>query len=156
MRKIALSCLFLFLLVSVNNAQDYKTGIGIRGGYFNGLTFRHFINPTSAWEAIVDTRWRGTQIIGLYEGYNPAFNTERMKWYVGVGAHVGFWNGKYPYWGVDGKHYTVGGVDGIFGFEYNFTKVPISLGFDWKPELNFIGYTGYWDNGGACAVRYTY
>ena len=77
-------------LSSMGFAQDYTTGIGIRGGYFNGLTVKHFVSDQAALEGIFTSRWRGFQVTGLYEIHNQAFNTPRLNWYYGFGAHIGF------------------------------------------------------------------
>ena len=58
-------------------AQDYKTGIGIRGGTQNGLTVKHFFSEHSAIEGIVSTRWEGFYVIGLYEWHGPYFSPAR-------------------------------------------------------------------------------
>ena len=55
--------LFLF---SFGQAQDYNTGIGLRGGLSNGLTIKHFISSNTALEGIISTRWRGLELTGLY------------------------------------------------------------------------------------------
>jgi hypothetical protein len=158
MKKIVITCLIVFCLISVSNAQDYKTGIGFRGGLTNGLTVKHFTSEKSAFEFLLASRWRGFEITGLYEIHNQAFNTERLKWYYGFGAHVGFWNGDYThgYWGDPGVSYTVIGIDGILGLEYSFKEVPINLGIDWKPALNLVGYSGFWADGGALSIRYIF
>jgi len=156
MRKIIISCLLAFSFALISNAQDYNTGIGLRGGYFNGFTIKHFISSKSALEGIFDSRWRGFQATGLYEVHNQAFNAPRLKWYIGFGGHVGFWNGDYATWGDYGTNYTVAGIDGILGLEYSFREIPINLGIDWKPSLNIIGYSGFWGDGGAFSVRYIF
>jgi hypothetical protein len=158
MKKIVMTCLIVFCLVSVTLAQDYKTGIGLRGGFANGLTIKHFTGEKSAFEFLLASRWRGFEITGLYEIHNQAFNTERLRWYYGFGAHIGFWNGDYTYryWGTQGNNYTVVGIDGILGLEYSFTEVPINLGIDWKPAFNFVGYQGFWADGGAISIRYIF
>lgn len=156
MKKTVMIFLILFCLVSISNAQDYKTGIGLRGGWESGLTIKHFISTKSALEGILATRWRGFEITGLYEVHNQAFNVERLKWYFGFGAHIGFWDGKYASWGTPGTNYTVAGIDGILGLEYSFDEVPINLGIDWKPAFNFIGYSGWWADGGALSIRYIF
>ena len=156
MKKITLTCMLVFCLCTISYAQDYSTGIGFRGGYFNGLTIKHFISSRSAVEGIFDSRWRGFQITGLYEVHNQAFNLQRLKWYYGVGGHVGFWDGNYADWGDRGKSYTVVGIDGILGLEYSFREIPINIGLDWKPSLNIIGYTGFWGDGWAFSIRYIF
>jgi hypothetical protein len=158
MKKFVFMLLIVFGLVSTGKAQDYNTGIGLRGGWESGLTIKHFIGSKSALEGILATRWRGFELTGLYEIHNTAFNAERLKWFFGFGAHIGFWNGDYThkYWGEPGTNYTVIGVDGILGLEYSFEEVPINLGIDWKPAFNFSGYTGWWADGGALSIRYIF
>ena len=140
----------------VGYTQDYNTGIGVRGGYFNGLTIKHFLGNKAAFEGIISSRWRGLQVTGLYEIHNEAFNTSRLKWYYGVGGHIGFWDGNRTKWGDNGTNYTVIGIDGILGMEYSFNEIPFNLGIDWKPSLNLVGYSGYWGDGGAISLRYIF
>jgi hypothetical protein len=156
MKKNVLCCLIVFCLVSIGNAQDYKTGIGLRGGFESGLTVKHFISTKSALEGILGSRWRGFEFTGLYEIHNQAFNADRLNWYFGFGGHIGFWDGDYAKWGDAGKNYTVVGIDGIIGLEYNFREVPLNISIDWKPAYNFVGYSGFWADGGALSLRYIF
>ncbi|MGA1977077.1 MAG: hypothetical protein ABSG89_04395 [Bacteroidales bacterium] len=157
MKKIVVIGLFLICLISIGNAQDYKTGIGLRGGFDYGLTVKHFTSEKSAFEILLASRWRGLEITGLYEIHNQAFNTDRLKWYFGFGGHIGFWNGNYTHdWGTPGTNYTVVGIDGILGLEYSFKEIPINIGIDWKPAFNFIGYSGFWVDDGALSIRYIF
>lgn len=157
MKKIVITSLLLLFLVSISNAQDYRTGIGARLGFDQGLTIKHFTGQSSALEFILATRWRGFLITGLYELHFPAFDAQRLKWYLGFGGHVGFWNGDYTKdWGEPGVNYTVIGIDGILGLEYSFSEVPINIGIDWKPAYNLSGYTGFWADGGALSIRFIF
>ena len=156
MKKLIFTYLIALCLISTSYAQDYKTGIGIRGGYFNGLTVKHFIGTKTALEGILDSRWRGFEFTGLYEIHNQAFKTERLNWYFGFGGNVGFWNGDNTKWGTPGTNYTVIGLDGILGLEYNFKDVPLNIGLDWKPTFNISGYSGFWGDGGAISIRYIF
>lgn len=158
MKKIVVIGLFLFCLVSISKGQDYNTGIGLRGGFDYGLTVKHFISDKSALEFLLASRWRGFEVTGLYEVHNHVGDVDRFKWFYGFGAHIGFWNGDYThdYWGYPGTNYTVVGLDGILGLEYSFKEVPINLSLDWKPALNFIGYTGFWADGGALSIRFIF
>jgi hypothetical protein len=157
MKKFVIGCLILFCFVTASNAQDYNTGIGLRGGFANGLTIKHFTSEKSAIEGILASRWRGFELTGLYEVHNQAFDAERLKWFIGFGGHIGFWNGDYTRgWGEPGTSYTVVGLDGILGLEYSFTEVPINLSLDWKPAFNFVGYSGFWADGGALSIRYIF
>jgi len=155
MRKVIVLCFIIFSFISVN-AQDYNTGIGLRAGYYNGLTVKHFISSNRAIEGLVSSRWRGLEITGLYEINHQAFNAPRLNWYYGVGAHVGFWNGDNTNWGDRGHDYAVVGIDGIIGIEYNFTEIPFNVSLDWKPAINIIGYSGFWADGVALSIRYIF
>jgi hypothetical protein len=156
MKKLGFTMLLAAFLFSFSQAQDYKTGIGLRGGFANGLTIKHFVGSNAALEGIIASRWRGLELTGLYEFHNQAFHVDRLNWYIGFGAHVGFWNGDDANWGDPGESYTVVGLDGILGLEYNFVEVPINLSIDWKPAFNFYGYSGFWGDGGALSIRYIF
>jgi len=136
-------------------AQDYSTGIGLRGGFTNGVTIKHFVSSKAAFEGIIASRWRGLEITGLYEIHGRAFSTDRLNWYYGFGGHVGFWDGRHTKWG-ENRSYTVVGLDGILGLEYNFSEIPFNLSIDWKPTINFYGYPGFWGDGGALSARYIF
>ena len=120
MKKIISICLIIASIWSMGYSQDYKTGIGLRGGLFNGITVKHFISSNTALEGLASTRWDGFEITGLYEIHRQAFDIERLNWYYGFGAHIGVWNGNKTDWGNRGTNYTVVGIDGILGMEYNF------------------------------------
>lgn len=158
MKKIAFTVLLIFCSYFISSAQDYNTGIGLRGGFAQGITIKHFVSSKSAFEGIIASRWRGVQLTGLYEIHGRAFNAERLKWFIGFGGHVGFWNGDNTneYWGDPGTSYTVIGVDGILGLEYNFREVPINIGLDWKPAFNIFGHSGFWADGGALSIRFIF
>ncbi len=154
MKRIVLTITALLMLTAFTNAQDYNTAIGLRGGLYNGFTIKHFIGEKAALEGIAETRWRGFNVTGLYEIHNQAFDVEGLNWYWGVGAHLGFWDGTDVTWIDDNNAYTLIGVDGIIGMEFNFPTVPINVSVDYKPAMNLIGYTGFWGDGGAASVRY--
>ncbi|PKP34123.1 MAG: hypothetical protein CVU00_08320 [Bacteroidetes bacterium HGW-Bacteroidetes-17] len=156
MKKLLLIFALLFCMISYSNAQDYNTGIGLRGGLSNGLTVKTFIAERTALEFLVASRWKGFSITGLYEIHNQAFNTNGLKWYYGVGAHVGFWDGDNVKWADNNDSYTVIGFDGILGLEYSFPEIPINLSIDWKPEFNVSGYSGFWGDSGAISIRYIF
>ncbi len=153
-QKLYLLSICICLLAVNLIGQEYKTGIGFRSGFSNGLSVKHFIETENAVEVIVATRWRGINVTGLYEMHQPAFNVDQLYWYYGGGAHIGFWNGEYVDWKDDNKSHTVIGVDGIIGLEYNLSSIPINFSLDWKPSMNFSGYGGFWGDGFALSARY--
>ena len=156
MKKLLITSFILFAIATFSNAQDYNTGIGIRGGLSNGLTIKHFLNQKSAVEGIIISRWQGFAVTGLYELHATAFDTKGLNWYYGGGGHIGFWNGDNVSWASDSKSYTVIGIDGILGLEYNFSEIPINISLDWKPAFNLVGYSGFWGDGGGLSVRYIF
>jgi hypothetical protein len=156
MKKLLFVLLMASFLAFESNAQDYNTGIGLRGGWANGLTIKHFIHGNKAVEGIFDSRWHGFSVTGLYEIHNQAFGVDRLNWYYGIGGHIGFWDGKY-YWNYDNsRNYTVIGIDGILGLEYNFKEIPFNIGVDWKPAFNLTDSSGFWGDGGAISIRYIF
>jgi hypothetical protein len=141
-------------------AQNYKTGIGLRGGYMYGLTAKHFINSTSAVEGILSPRWGGVLLTGLYEMHATAFQIQQLQYYGGIGGHIGVWNNhrhrhwdRHP-WFRDDNNHTVVGVDLVLGLEYSFREIPFNVGVDWKPGLNLIGHQGLWFNDVAFSLRF--
>lgn len=158
MKKVLISLTFALCITVIVSAQDYKTGIGFRGGFSNGLTLKHFVSQQAAVEGILSTRWSGFEITGLYEIHKQAFDVERLNWYYGGGAHIGFYNGDNTKdsWGDPGENYSILGIDGILGIEYNIEEIPINISLDWKPVFNLAGYTGFWGDGGALSIRYIF
>jgi hypothetical protein len=173
MKNIFFVLSFLFFLgIYKSNAQDYKTGIGLRGGWTSGLTAKHFISDGRAIEGIFSSGWgwRGFQITGLYEFHKAAFAKDDVKglfWFYGGGLHFGggysyerwhqtgpvYWNGYY-----ERGHYSTFGIDGIFGLEYRIPDIPVTVAVDVKPFIEFSNYSGYpfrfWD--GAFTIRYVF
>src|SRR5436190_18155814 len=81
-------------------AQDYKNGIGLRLSNYPGITFKHFLNSDGALEGILSFRYHSFQITGLYEKHFPISGAPGLTWFVGGGAHIGFYNygcGYYHY-----------------------------------------------------------
>lgn len=156
MKKLALIISFVLCVVVITNAQDYKTGVGLRGGLYNGLTVKHFIGDKTAVEGLLSTRWHGFEITGLYELHAPAFDVDRLNFFYGAGAHLGLYDDAYTGWGDNDGIYPVLGIDGILGLEYCFSEIPINVGIDWKPSFNFIGYSHFFADAAAISIRYIF
>lgn len=155
MRKILVALIILlFFGLSSNVTAQYKTGIGARLGSFNGFTVKHFLNDQNALEGLVSFRWNGFVVTGLYEWQKPFPDVPNLDWFIGGGAHIGFWSEGNYHWESYQSH-TIVGADFILGLEYTFKEVPISLSLDWKPAFNFIGYSNWWGDGAALSIRYT-
>ena len=170
MKKIKLLIAFALITTTIS-AQDYNTGLGFRlGGSNSGLTVKHFTGSTSALEGILGFARHSISITGLYEKHQAFPNAEGLKWFYGLGGHIGFFNsgysyGYYRYYKYKGnkviiydddyyRSTTYVGVDFIIGLEYKFSGAPISIGLDVKPQIDIVpGFYGYFD--GALSVRFT-
>ena len=158
MKRIFMLIAVLTFTASFTQAQarDYNTGLGLRGGRFNGLTIKHFIENDTAFEGIISTRWQGYNVTGLFEKHKTAFDLPRLNWYYGLGAHIGVWDGDNVKWADDKDSYTLIGIDGIIGLEWSISEIPFCISIDWKPAYNLIGNTSFWGDTGALSVRYIF
>lgn len=156
MKKLAIIIILNLGFAFYASAQDYTTGVGFRGGFFKGLSVKHFIDSDIAIEGLLTSRWEGLGITGLYEIHKPLGNVDHLVWYYGAGAHIGFWSGDKVDWADDNESYTVIGADVILGVEYNFQEIPINISLDWKPAVNIIGHVGLWTDGAAFSIRYIF
>ena len=149
-------CFGLLFSFAADAQYDYKTAIGIRAGFSQGISVKHFLGHKDAVEVIGSFRYRGFQVTGLYERHANAFAVDHLYWYYGAGAHIGFWNyyDGHPWFDEDDGSKTVIGIDGILGIEYNIQDIPINVSLDYKPAFNLIGFSNAVFDGGALSIRY--
>ncbi len=141
----------LFVIFAANtSAQNYKTGVGVRAGLFNGLTVKNFVSPHNAIEGIVNFRWDGVIVTGLYEWQSGMRCAPGFDYVLGVGTHVGFFN-NYKW---DKSKSVIAGVDVLLGIEYTFPTAPFTIGLDYKPAFNFIGDNHIWMDGVGVNFRF--
>ena len=118
--------------------------------------FKHFIKSNTAIEALGYFWQYGFRATGLYEIHGNINTVEGLKWYLGPGAHIGFYNTKYT---TDYPSRQSGvdlGIDGVIGLDYKIKGAPIDLSFDWQPSFNLIG-TNYFEGGwGGLGIRYAF
>ncbi len=145
--------------LSNSSGSDYSTALGIKFLDGAGITLKHFLNDKVALEGIGFFWGRGARITGLYEFHFDIEEVDGLKWYIGPGAHVGFYRNKYYYRGQY-VNYTNGttfaGVDGVLGLDYKIKAAPINLSLDWQPSIEFgegRGFNGSW---GGFAIRFTF
>jgi len=156
MKKLLFSLLFIGFCFTAT-AQDYDMAVGFRLGYGSGITVKKVLNTNASLEGIIDFRYRGFAVTGLYEvNRYDVFDVDRLNWYFGAGAHVGSYRsfGTFVNCQDCNDNTFFMGLDGILGIEYNFTEVPINVSLDWKPALNLAGLTGFWGDNGALSARY--
>jgi hypothetical protein len=158
MRKVIIVLTTLmFLAVSnlkaqqeMNTSSSYTTAVGLKF-YPGALTVKHFINDGVALEGIGYFSTYGFRITGLYEFHNDISSVEGLKWYVGPGVHVGFYDTRYG-------GGTALGIDGVLGLDYKFQGAPIEASVDWQPSFEF---GSNYDNGfiggyGGLGIRYAF
>ncbi|MBN8834395.1 MAG: hypothetical protein ABS68_12350 [Niastella sp. SCN 39-18] len=153
--KALIAVISFTLLVSFSYAQsniqsqEYKTALGVKF-YPGAVSLKHFVKPTAAVEGLGYFWNHGMRITGLYEFHHNINDVNGLKWYVGPGAHVGFYNNKY----YDGGTFI--GIDGVIGLDYKFKGAPINLSLDWQPSFEFGDGAGFSGNWGGLAIRYVF
>jgi hypothetical protein len=142
---------------------DYDIGFGARLGLAYGLNAKYFLrlHPTTrvhnALEGMITTRYSGANATFLFEHHHNAFNTEGLNMYFGGGAHLAVWNSTKVDWETDktGYHpYT--GLDAILGLEYVIADLPLAIGLDWKPSVNFISDFNLMIDDIALSIRFLF
>ena len=149
---LALVVLITFLQTAATaqsniGSNDYTTAIGVKF-YPGAFTIKHFVNDKHALEGIAYFWNKGTRITGLYEIHADIPNASGLKWYIGPGAHIGFYDDKY----YEGRTYI--GIDGVLGLDYKIKSAPINLSVDWQPSFEFGDGAGFSGNWGGIAIRY--
>lgn len=159
MKKTFLAMLFLIAIAAGAQAQslgsDYQTAVGFKV-YPGAISLKTFTADNTAIEGLAYFWNNGFRATGLYEIYGDIESVDGLKWYVGPGAHVGFynnnWKDKYP----DRSSGIAIGVDGVLGLDYKISGAPINVSLDWQPSLNIIGYSYFEGGWGGLGVRYTF
>jgi hypothetical protein len=160
MRKL-LVVFTIFLLASTADAQStgstYRTALGVKVWDGAGISFKHFLTNKHALELIGYFWGHGARITGLYEIHGPITGATGLQWYIGPGAHIGFYNDHhYRHFHDDHHHGPAIGLDGVIGLDYKFRGAPINMSLDWQPSFEFgdgHGFVGSW---GGLGIRYTF
>ncbi|HEY4208266.1 MAG TPA: hypothetical protein VGM31_15685 [Puia sp.] len=160
MRKaLILFSVLAFITIGRTSAQsmgsDYQTAVGVK--FWPGaLSVKHFIQDNAALEGLANFWDHGFRFTGLYELHGAISGAPGLKWYVGPGAHIGWYNGG---WYHGDYYYSDGGfslgIDGVLGLDYKINGAPIALSLDINPFLELAHHT-YIDVWGGLGVRYTF
>ncbi|MBX2888109.1 MAG: hypothetical protein KF829_05605 [Ferruginibacter sp.] len=156
MKKLIIALMALMLFSADSFAQsnvgstDYKMSLGVKV-YPGSVTFKYFIKEKAALEGLLYFHSHGSRITGLYEFHYDIKNAPGLKWYVGPGAHIGFYSSKYGGGGAFG-------VDGVIGLDYKIQNAPLNFSLDWQPSFEFgnrygNGFSGDW---GGISIRYVF
>ncbi len=159
MKKILLLGIITLALTQLTKAQNltstYQTAVGVKF-YPTAISVKHFIADTKAVEGLGYFYRDGLRVTGLYELHYDINSVEGLKWYVGPGAHIGFWNDAWKKENPNRNSSIVIGIDGVLGLDYKIKDVPLNISFDWQPSLNIVGYTYFEAGWGGLAIRYTF
>ena len=153
--RILLLALGVFIISTSAQAQDnkgstYTTALGVKVWDGAGVTLKHFVKENRAIEGIAYFWNQGVRVTGLYEFHFDIGSAEGLKWYLGPGAHIGFYNDKHA---DDGVFF---GLDGVIGLDYKFKGAPINLSIDWQPAIEFGDGRGFEAGWAGLGIRYTF
>lgn len=154
MKKVILFIAFFCCIATISMAQSmgttYKSALGVKVLDGAGITFKTFVTDRNAVELIGFFWKRGTRITGLYEIHGNIEGARGLKWYIGPGAHVGFYDDRGE------NTYSVAGLDGVLGLDLKINKAPINLSIDWQPSFEFGNNNGFVGSWGGLGIRYAF
>jgi hypothetical protein len=156
MRKL-LVLVFSFFIISAAfaqsksaNSHSYRTALGVKVWDGGGISLKHFFAGSNNAGELIGYFWaQGARFTGLYEIHGNISGAAGLKWYIGPGLHIGFYNDKYG-------NGSFAGIDGVLGLDYKFGGAPINLSLDWQPTFEFGAGRGFYGNWGGLGVRYTF
>ncbi len=161
-----LIALLLFSLVpQVADAQDYKSGIGLKlGSPWMSGTYKVNLNERAGLEAFLGFQSFGVGIFGysyltfggLYQYHFPIEAIPGLRWYVGGGAIASLYTYDSGWVLPDDRDSRFSfGPAGVGGAEYTFSNIPLTVFVDVIPNILFGG--GYRDGFiiyGSAGARY--
>jgi hypothetical protein len=132
-----------------NGSPKYKTAIGVKYAPFT-VTLKNFSKDKNrAFELLADFD-NGFRLTGLMEYHGNLNAAGNVKWYVGFGAHTGYYT-------KNSDEGIMLGIDGVGGFDYKFLRAPINISVDWQPSFEFITPgTEFQAGRGGVAVRFAF
>ena len=164
MKSILIAFFMVLLISSVavaqsrsTNSSSYRTALGVKVWDGAGITLKHFFTGSNAGELIGYFYRNGFRLTGLYEIHGNFADAAGLKWYIGPGAHIGFYDAGYfhrDYYYPDNR--ATLGIDGVLGLDYKFRGAPINVSIDWQPAFEFGDGGGFYGNWGGLGIRYTF
>jgi len=127
MKKIVL---LLFLITLQINAQE----IGLKLGNFanNNISIDGTLNFNDATRLHGDITFGNgveTNLVYDFKIHKLEIQNSKLQYYIGTGIHTYLSN-----------EFLLG-INGEAGIEYLFKQTPITIGIDWRPQLNIITKT---------------
>ncbi len=157
MKRLMIVVLALIVLNRADGQSmgtTYRTALGVKF-YPGAISIKHFTQPNRALEGLGYFWNYGFRFTGLYEIHGDINGAPGLKWYVGPGAHIGFWNNDWKRRYPSRDDGVAIGVDGVLGLDYKVKGAPINLSIDWQPSFNIAGYS-YFSSWGGFGIRYTF
>jgi hypothetical protein len=110
---------------------DYKKAVGLgldlgSGGTGAGLGLKHFFTANGAVEANLLFFDDVFSLGAFYEYHGPIQNAPGLKWYLGLGPQLFFYQGA-----------TDIAARVPVGLDYKIPTVPLDFSFDWRPYYRF-------------------
>ena len=151
------SLFFILVVVMVSRTSSYsqamgttyKKALGVKVWDGAGITFKNFGAGKNAIELIGYFYRSGVRITGLYEVHGEITGAPGLRWYVGPGAHVGFYSSRFG-------NGTFAGIDGVLGLDLKINKVPFNVSLDWQPSFEFGETRGFIGSWGGVGIRYAF
>ena len=146
--------LFSVLSHAQPTGSSYTTAVGVKI-YPGSISAKHFYQTNRAVEGLLYLWNYGMRVTGLYEIHGDFTTVDGLKWYIGPGAHIGFWNNNWREAYPSRQSGVAMGVDGVLGLDYKIKGAPINVSLDWQPSFNIIGYSYFEGAWGGLGIRYT-
>lgn len=139
----------LLMFMNASKAQEIYQSVGYRFGG-SGVAYKYIEDQFRGFELMLNFREHGIQFTGLLQEYKPV-KTDRINnlyLFYGVGGHAGYKGSEIFITGDDGsgncqcgttyRYNPVIGIDGIVGWQYQFSSIPLTLSLDYKPYLEYL------------------
>src|SRR4051812_42780809 len=97
MKKFLLASVIIFIGFAAkaqSMGSDYKTALGVKF-YPGSISLKSFIHDNKAMEGLGYFYTDGVRFTGLYEIHGDINGAPGLRWYVGPGAHIGFWSDQW-------------------------------------------------------------
>ena len=149
--SVFISLLSLTGFSQQENGSQYKSALGLKISAGGAVSYKTFVTSTNALEAQAMYFNEGVRIAALYEFHFYSFEgVPGLAWYVGPGAHFGFWR-KSSQIAYNSRMDV--GIDGVLGLDYKIPKIPLNISLDWQPGFSVLG-AGLQPQFGGLGIRY--
>lgn len=133
----------IFYSPATLKAQSYFTSAGARLGNDLGITLQQRIVRPITIEGILSSNRYRWSCSFLLENHHRIIG-KRLNFYTGIGYHFGDESGYGKYQGITP----------VLGLELTFARLTFS--YDYKPQINLSGGSGFVFHSSAVSVRYVF